>query len=154
MVGAKALPIEEKLEMIRAYAADTHFGVREISFMAVKKDIAEHVDSAISFLIPWTGDQDANVRRFAVEATRPIGVWTNKIDELKKQPEKAIDLLDPLKADPAKYVQDAVANWLNDASKSRPEWVQEVCDRWSGESTTKATSYIVKRALRTINKNK
>lgn len=152
MVGVRPLSIPEKLDAIKPYAADTHFGVREISFMAVKKDIAENVDAAIQHLIPWTQEQDSNVRRFAVEATRPIGVWTNKIDELKCNPGKAVDLLEPLRSDPAKYVQDAVANWLNDASKSRPEWVQELCDRWSKESDTKETSYILKRALRTINK--
>ena len=154
MIGARTLPIQEKLDAIKMYAADGHFGVREISFMAVKKDIATHVDVSISQLITWTSDGDANVRRFAAEATRPIGVWTNKIDDLKKHPEKAIDLLDPLKSDPSKYVQDAVANWLNDASKSRPDFVEDVCNRWRLESDTKETTYIIKRALRTINKSK
>ncbi len=154
MIGARKLSIQEKLDAIKPFAADSHFGVREISFMAVKKDIAAYVEASIAHLIPWTNDDDANVRRFAAEATRPIGVWTNKIDELKQHPEKAARLLDPLKSDPSKYVQDAVANWLNDASKSRPDFVLEICDRWSKESGTKETTYIVKRALRTINKNK
>ena len=154
MVGIRKIPIQEKLDAIRPYAADGHFGVREISFMAVKKDIATYVEESLAHLTPWTKDEDPNVRRFAAEASRPIGVWTNKIDELKQHPEKAVDLLNPLKSDPAKYVQDAVANWLNDASKSRPDFVEELCKRWSSESDTKETAYIVKRALRTINKKK
>lgn len=153
MIGARKLPIQEKLDAIKEYAADHHFGVREISFVSVKKDIAAYVDESLTHLTPWTKDEDPNVRRFAAEATRPIGVWTNKIDQLKQEPEKALSLLNPLKSDPSKYVQDAVANWLNDASKSRPDFVKELCNNWSKESDSKATAYIVKRAMRTINKN-
>ena len=47
-------------------------------------------------------------------------------------------------------MQNAVANWLNDASKSRPELVIALTERWSAESPTKATAYIVRRALRTL----
>ncbi len=153
MVGKKTILIKQKLDLIRPYAADDHFGVREVAFMSVKPDIAQNVEATITHLKPWTSDADDNVRRFVIEATRPIGVWTNKIDALKTNPEKAIDLLQPLSSDPSKYVRDSVANWLNDASKTRPEWVQEVCDNWSSESDTKETAYIIKRALRTINKS-
>jgi 3-methyladenine DNA glycosylase AlkC len=79
-------------------------------------------------------------------------VWTKKIDELKEHPEKGIPLLDPLKSDTSKYVRDSVGNWLNDASKTRPDWVKNVCARWEKESPTKETQYILKKALRTINK--
>jgi len=61
-------------------------------------------------------------------------------------------LLLPVRSDPSRYVQNATANWLNDASKSRPEWVRDVCERWARESPTKETGYIVRRALRTLRK--
>lgn len=151
-VGLRESKIDKKLEAIAPYAADLHFGVREVAIFSCKEGIIEHLDIAINILSEWTSSNDENIRRYAVEATRPIGVWTKKIDELKEHPEKGISLLDSLKSDPSKYVRDSVANWLNDASKSRPEWVKNVCSRWAKESTTKETQYILKKALRTINK--
>ncbi|KAA1246022.1 DNA alkylation repair protein [Aquimarina sp. RZ0] len=150
--AALEMSISERLEIIRQYAADTHFGVREVAIFASKEFIIEELTEAIQILNSWTTDIDENIRRFAAEATRPIGVWTKKIDELKAHPEKGLSLLEPLKSDTSKYVRDAVGNWLNDASKTRPDWVSDLCNTWKKESPGNHTAYILKKALRTINK--
>jgi len=49
-------------------------------------------------------------------------------------------------------VQNSVANWLNDASKTQGPWVESVCTRWLIESPCESTRYIVRRARRTIDK--
>lgn len=148
--GDAQLAVDEVLSRIRRFAADTHFGVREIAWMAVRSHIDTNLPEAIAILTAWAADDDANVRRFATEATRPRGVWTKHIEALKQSPWLALPLLEPLKSDSAKYVQDSVGNWLNDASKTNLEWVQELCDRWSAESNTKATARIVSKSLRTL----
>lgn len=152
MIGLRDdLTLRQKLEAVRRFAADPHFGVREEAWYVVRADIAGDVGGAISLLKRWVRDRDENIRRFATESTRPRGVWTNHIEILKTNPEMALPLLDPLHRDSSKYVRDSVANWLNDASKSRPGWVQDVCDDWLRRSGSNETKYIVKRALRTIN---
>ncbi|PIF47395.1 3-methyladenine DNA glycosylase AlkC [Chryseobacterium sp. 52] len=152
VVRNDALPLQEKLEKIQQFAADRHFGVREICWMAVRSGIAENLDESLSILSEWTVHEDEYVRRFASESTRPRGVWCAHIERLKQTPELGLVILEPMKSDPSKYVQDSVGNWLNDASKSCPEFVAEICEKWSRESPTKETEYIVRKALRTIQK--
>ncbi|QJB42023.1 DNA alkylation repair protein [Chitinophaga oryzae] len=147
-----ALSLTEKLQHIQPFAADDHFGVREICWMAVRPGIAAHIEESVTLLSAWTTHINPNIRRFATEATRPRGVWCEHIETLKKEPEQALAILEPLKADEARYVQDSVGNWLNDAGKTRPDFVQALCQRWQQESNSKATAYIVKKALRTITK--
>jgi len=146
------LNISETLEQIQPFSADKHFGVREICWMAVRPKIAKNLTESIEILSRWTTNEDENIRRFTTEATRPRGVWCEHIEELKQNPELALSILEPLKADKAKYVQDSVGNWLNDASKTQPKFVTELCRRWEIESDTKQTKYITKKALRTLNK--
>ena len=144
------MALADKLQRVRRFAADPHFGVREIAWMAVRDEVAGAVDEAVGLLEPWAHDRDENIRRFASEGTRPRGVWCAPIEALKAQPWRALPLLEPLKADPSRYVQNSVANWLNDASKTQPEWVDELCRRWLAESRAPATGYIVRRARRTL----
>ncbi|RNC64895.1 DNA alkylation repair protein [Proteiniphilum sp. X52] len=144
--------INETLAQIQPFAADKHFGVREICWMAVRPKIVQNLEKSIEILSGWTTNPDENIRRFTTESTRPRGVWCEHIEVLKISPELGLSILEPLKSDKAKYVQVSVANWLNDASKTQPEFVRELCRRWETQSNTKETRYITKKALRTLNK--
>jgi 3-methyladenine DNA glycosylase AlkC len=147
-----SLTLPDKLSSVRRFAADSHFGVREMAWMAVRDEMAGALDEAVGLLEPWVHDRNENIRRFATEGTRPRGVWCAPIEPLKAQPWRALALLEPLKADPSRYVQNSVANWLNDASKTQPEWVHEVCEKWVAQSPSPATAYIVRRARRTLSR--
>ena len=81
-----------------------------------------------------------------------MGVWTSHIVELKANPSPALVLLEPVRSDTSRYVQTAVGNWLNDASKSTPEWTTAVAKRWLADSPTPETRWIVNRGLRTLRK--
>jgi 3-methyladenine DNA glycosylase AlkC len=145
-----SLPLDRKLAAVRRFAADPHFGVREIAWMAVRDEVAGAVHESVRRLAEWVVDPDPNIRRFASELTRPRGVWCAQIELLKAQPWHGLPLLEPLKADPSRYVQNSVANWLNDAAKTQPQWVDDLCARWERASRHPATHYIVRRARRSI----
>ena len=143
-------PLKDKLHKLKPLVADSHFGVREVIWMALRPEMSEHLDFSIAFLSDWAESENENIRRFSIEALRPRGVWCAHIEALKEKPELYLPILDKLKSDTAKYVQDSVGNWLNDASKTRPDFVTALCERWQNESPTKETKYIVKKALRSI----
>jgi 3-methyladenine DNA glycosylase AlkC len=150
LIGRQAhATLEEKLEQLRPFADDSHFGVREWAWMAVRPDVAADAPRAIRALRPWTGDPSFRIRRFATEATRPRGVWAEHIGALKERPELGLPLLEPLAADPERYGQDSVANWLNDAAKSKPDWVRGLCASWR-KNAGSPPLYIVKRASRSL----
>lgn len=151
MVGLRVgETLTERLEEIRPFAADIHFGVREIAWMAVRDAVAGDVTLSLALLTPWACDADPNLRRFASEVTRPRGVWCAHLEPLKTHPELAANLLEMLRADPSRYVQNSVGNWLNDAAKSNPAWVRETCLHWMTGSPEKATQYICKRGMRSL----
>ena len=147
-----AWPLARQLQAQQRFAADPHFGVRELAWAALRDQVVGELDTALALLQPWVQDANENIRRFASELTRPKGVWCAPIRALQAEPQRALHLLEPLKADPSRYVQNSVANWLNDASKTQGPWVEQVCTRWLQASPCVATQYIVRRARRTLDK--
>lgn len=148
------LSLEEKFNEIQVFAKDRHFNVREEAWVALRIDVINNLDKSIQILSHWVLSDNQNIRRFASEVTRPRGVWCKHIQILKEQPELALSILDPLKSDESQYVRDSVGNWLNDASKTQSKFVINLCQCWEDESQTSETKYIIKKAMRTLNKDK
>jgi 3-methyladenine DNA glycosylase AlkC len=148
--GAPGLAMAQRLSALRGLADDAHFAVREWAWLALRPHVVAEPLVAIALLRPWTMESSDNLRRFAVEATRPRGVWAAHIGLLRQDPSPALVLLEPLRADPSRYVQDSVANWLNDAGKDRPDWTRALCERWMQESPDDATRRICRRGARSL----
>ena len=154
MVGKNhSLNLSQMLKEIEHFAKDRHFNVREEAWVAVRPSVILNLRESIDILSAWALDEHEYIRRFASEITRPRGVWCKHIEVLKATPELALSILEPLKSDKSKYVRDSVANWLNDASKTQPEFVRTLCGKWEKESNTQETRYIIKKALRTLRKS-
>lgn len=146
------LTFAQRLKRAKPFATDANMGVREIAWMVVRVPAADSIVSQIEKLHPFARHKNYLMRRFAIELSRPCGVWTKHITALKERPEVAQPLLEQCREDETKYVQDSVANWLNDASKTRPDFVEGLCDRWLSETDSKHTQRIAHRALRTLRK--
>jgi 3-methyladenine DNA glycosylase AlkC len=144
-----SMDIAERLELASTFASDQHFAVREWAWIAVRPHVANQLETSINELNSWCKSESPYIRRFASEITRPRGVWCKHIGALKESPQLAETLLDQLSSDSARYVQLSVGNWLNDASKSSPEWVMATCGRWL-EMPSAETSFICNRGKRSL----
>lgn len=150
---AEGISFARRLAWLKTQADDSNAGVRELAWMALRHHVADDPVSAVKCLVPWTGSRNDRLRRYASEVTRPRGVWCSHLETFKQRPELGLPILEPLRSDPSLYVRNSVANWLNDASKSHPDWVMDITSQWLHLSPTKETQAIVKRARRTIAKS-
>lgn len=142
--------LDERLDLVRPFADDPHFAVREWAWLAVRPHVIDAPLEALGLLSPLTASPSPRLRRFASEATRPRGVWSAHIPILKEEPKHGASLLEQLRRDPSTYVQNSVGNWLNDASKSDPQWVREICEAWLAEGEAAETKRICVRGMRTL----
>lgn len=146
------LSLASRLKEAKRFAADEDPSVRECAWATFRPHLAADLERGLKLLEPWTRNRDPNIRRCAVEATRPRGVWTEHLVALKEDPSPGLPLLEPVRSDPSKYVRLSVGNWLNDAGKSRPDWLRKVARRWLRESRAAETRWIVRHGTRTLRK--
>ncbi len=152
LLADPGLTLAARLRRAKRFASDRDMAVRECAWVSVRPYVAADLARGIRSLRPWVRSRDPGVRRCAVEATRPRGVWTLHIEALKSDPAPGLSLLEPVRSDPSRYVQRPVGNWLNDASRSRPDWVRAVTRRWLRVSRTPEIEWTVRHALRTLRK--
>jgi 3-methyladenine DNA glycosylase AlkC len=148
LIRDPAADLASAVARLQPFADDAHFGVREWAWMALRPRLLDDPRPALTLLRPWADDPSPRIRRCASEATRPRGVWCKQIPALVAEPSLADELLTALCADPERYVQLSVGNWLNDAGKSQPDWLDTLAARWRHQSDSPHTATILARGLR------
>lgn len=119
--------------------ASAEFGVR--------KFINLNEIESFKILNKFSQSKNYHVRRLASEGSRPLLPWATKLENLIKNPNRIITIIENLKFDPELYVRRSVANNLNDISKHHPDLVIEILQKWQKQ---KVDHYIIKHALRTL----
>jgi 3-methyladenine DNA glycosylase AlkC len=123
----------------------TQYGSSEF---AIREFLKRDFDKTIKVMKQWAKDKNHHVRRLASEGSRPRLPWSFKLDEVIKNPEKTIDILEILKTDKELYVKKSVANHLNDISKDNAEWMLRILKQW--ENNNPDTLWIKKHASRSL----
>lgn len=116
---------------------------------AIRPYLEQHFERTFRQMLDWADHENPHLRRLASEGLRPRLPWGIRLKHIPT--EKALILLDKLKDDDSVYVQKSVANHLNDLSKTHPQLILDVCQSWQ-VSATPARQWIIRRALRTLQK--
>lgn len=116
---------------------------------SIRAFLVKYPEQTYARLREWARNDDAHVRRLVSEGTRPRLPWAPRLRAFQEDPRPVIDLLDPLKDDPALYVRRSVANSLNDIGKDHPDLAVEVCRRWLKDASP-GREWIVRHALRSL----
>lgn len=125
---------------------------RHTAEYAIRPFIEQHYEMTMKKILEWARDPSHNVRRMVSEGTRPRLPWAPMLVRFIRDPQPVLEILELLRSDPSQYVRKSVANSLNDISKDAPEIALATALRWSQESPTPETAWIVKHGLRTLAK--
>jgi len=144
------------VEVYGQVAADKDFSIETLgrytvyasAEFAVRPFIINHEEQMMAQMLAWSKHENEHVRRLASEGCRPALPWAQALPKYKKDPTPILPILEQLKADPSLYVRRSVANNLNDISKTHPELVAQVAQKWYGENED--TNWLVKHGCRTL----
>ena len=144
------LNFHEQLKQMEPLINDPHFWVRENACMAMRPLLLHDLDDLLELLESCAHSENPNMRRFTVEITRPKGFWTTPIQALQQHPEKALPLLEALRTDKDKYVQESLINWFMDAEDFMPGWSKNILDHWCASTMSLEPSRIYKKVFQRI----
>lgn len=116
---------------------------------AIRPFLDHHLEQTWRHLTDWRTDTDEAVRRLVSEGTRPLLPWAIRVEALTDHPERGIELIAPLRADPSETVRRSVANHLNDVAKGSPELVTDTLTDWS-TSGDPPDNRLIRHGLRTL----
>lgn len=115
---------------------------------AVRPFIEKYPNEMINQMLIWSKNKNEHVRRLSSEGIRPKLPWAKPLKFLIEDPLPIFPILENLKNDSSEYVRKSVANNLNDISKSHPNIVIDITNKWKGKSVD--TNRMIKHGLRTL----
>lgn len=95
--------------------------------------LSKRPGEVVPLLRPWVEDPSPFVRRAAIEAMRPRGVWVRNLRWAIETPAlllPLLPLLQPLRRETLLYPASATANFWNDISRTPPQLAREVLRDW------------------------
>jgi len=134
------LALEAQKQLTKRFTSE--FGIRHL--------LIEYPSKCLKIMESWCLDSCHHVRRLVSEGTRPLLPWAMQLPEFKENPDWVSTLLGILRNDESEYVRRSVANHLNDISKSYPENVNEIAQKWLSESNSNNKLRMVKHACRSL----
>ncbi len=126
------------------------------SEFAIRPFLKLYTSESLDYLTHCAKHENAHVRRWSSEGSRPRLPWGERLDILIKQPQLTLPILEILKYDTELYVRKSVANHLNDIAKDNPDVVIKCLTRWNKECPQKhkeKMNWITRHAMRTLIKN-
>lgn len=106
---------------------NTDWRVQEILAMAFDSFCkANGYENSLPIIEEWLSCSYANTRRAVTEGLR---IWTSR-PYFKDHPEKAIDIISPLRNDESEYVRRSAGNALKDISKKHGNLVVKELETW------------------------
>lgn len=101
-------------------------------------------------LLPWAAAPEPEVRRAAVVALRPRGVWVAQLDWAVEAPALLLPLFDALREETDPRVAGALANAWNDVARVQPQLALELAHRWRAEPAAPLADFVARRGLRSL----
>lgn len=105
-------------------------------------------EKALKYVFVWMNSNNEHVRRLASEGCRPRLPWGKSVPSFKENPLPLIPMLENLIQDESIYVRKSVANHLNDISKTHPQIIIDLINKWQGKNDQ--TDWILRHASRTL----
>ncbi|WP_234021398.1 DNA alkylation repair protein [Streptomyces sp. 142MFCol3.1] len=122
---------------------------RLTSELALRTLLRHNLDRALGIIEEWTGSPDPDVRRLAVEGTRPYLPRALRVPELITLPGATVAVLDALYGDESEYVRRSVADHLHDVSRDHADLAVTTARRWLA-APAPTTGRLVRHGLRSL----
>ena len=124
---------------------------RNTAEYTIRPYIHQHYERTLEQMYSWSKHENFHLRRLACEGLRPRLPWAKKLDRFIEDPSPVIPVLQSLKDDSSKYVQNSVANHINDLLKDNEAMAIELLQSWTHDASP-SRKWIIKHATRKYRK--